>query len=66
LSDDQVSVSSGLSGTGTLGVVLVVVGAFLLARNLVPALHIDRYWPLLLVAAGVYLICSGAFRPRQR
>lgn len=49
----------GLSGPSTLGLILVLVGAFLLARNLLPDLHLQRFWPLAIVVLGLYLVLSA-------
>jgi len=40
------------------GIVLVVLGAVLLLNtlNLVNLAYLERYWPALLIAAGVYLL----------
>lgn len=50
---------SGRSGPSVLGLILIVLGAFLLVRNLVPQLHLQRYWPLAVVALGLWLIVSA-------
>jgi len=50
---------SGWSGPSTLGLILIVAGAFLLARNLMPHLYLHRYWPLAIVAIGLWLVVSA-------
>ena len=51
------------SGANALivGLILVLVGAFFLARSYLPAIDWDRSWPLLLVGIGVLLLV-GALR----
>jgi phage shock protein PspC (stress-responsive transcriptional regulator) len=46
----------GSDGPRVFGLFLVAVGAFLLIRNLMPDLGLGRFWPLLLVGLGVWLV----------
>jgi phage shock protein C len=39
-----------------VGAALVVLGAYLLLREYLPALDLDRIWPVLLIGAGVILL----------
>jgi len=50
---------SGL-GVVFLGILLVLMGVFFLAREWLPALSFDWFWPLVLIALGV-LILAAAF-----
>lgn len=47
------------SGARVIGIILVCVGALLLARNFWPWLHLGALWPVVLVIAGVVLLASG-------
>ncbi len=38
------------------GIVLIIIGALLLANNLWPAFDAFQYWPLILVAIGLALL----------
>jgi phage shock protein C len=49
------------SGAWVMGLILVVVGVFLLLRNFIPLLWALPFWPLLIILAGVALLV-GAFR----
>lgn len=45
------------------GIALILIGASLLIRKLNPwfsirSLRIAKYWPILLIIAGIYVICS--------
>jgi phage shock protein C len=44
------------SGAVVLGVALVVIGAYFLLREYVPAFDPDRFWPIALIALGVLLL----------
>jgi len=50
-----------LSGDGprTLGLILVAAGLFLLARNFLPHMGLVRYWPVLIIIVGVWLVVSA-------
>jgi phage shock protein C len=56
----------GGSGGGALvfGSLLILVGAWLLARNYFPLLDADRIWPIAVIVLGVLLLV-GALRPRS-
>ena len=51
-------------GTGALivGLVLVLIGGFFLARAYLPNLAVDRIWPILLVGIGVVLVIGSIRR----
>ena len=40
----------------TLGIILIVLGAFLLLNRVIPQLYIRHLWPLFLVGLGIVLI----------
>jgi phage shock protein C len=42
-----------------VGILLFVFGLLLLLRNFFPWLGLGKLWPLLLIAAGIWLIISG-------
>jgi len=48
-------------GPRTFGLILVLVGGFLLVRNFLPHFALGRLWPLLLIGIGVVIVL-GAFR----
>lgn len=45
-----------------IGVLLIVVGALFLARQFLPSLDFDWFWPLVLVGLGVILLAAGLTR----
>jgi phage shock protein C len=51
-------------GSWVFGLILVVVGLYLLGKEYLPDLDLDRLWPLGLVLVGVALL-FGALRRRQ-
>jgi phage shock protein C len=53
------------TGPVLLGILLVVAGAWLLARRYLPAVDFDRLWPIGLVVAGIVLLVL-AIRPGAR
>jgi phage shock protein PspC (stress-responsive transcriptional regulator) len=56
------------SGNGRLvfGLVLIGLGAYFLLRNYIPVIAWDRFWPVLLVLAGVALLIATTRRhPHQ-
>jgi phage shock protein C len=56
----------GTSGGAILGGFLVLLGLFFLAREYLPNIDFDWFWPLLLVALGVVLLVSALGRgPRS-
>ena len=44
------------------GVILVSVGVYFLAREWLPQLDFDWFWPLILVGIGVVLLVSSLTR----
>lgn len=55
------AVSGGGSGALIIGLILVLLGGFFLARSYLPNIDWDRSWPILLVGIGVVLLL-GAIR----
>lgn len=51
--------SKSAEGPRAFGLILVAVGVYLLARNFLPHLGLGRFWPVLLVALGLYLVYSA-------
>ena len=50
------------NGALALGVVLVVVGGWLLLRQYFPVFELGQLWPVLLVGVGVLLVVSAFWR----
>jgi phage shock protein PspC (stress-responsive transcriptional regulator) len=46
-----------------LGGFLIILGGFLLAREFLPDIDFDWFWPLVLVGLGVLLVVSAIRRP---
>ena len=44
------------TGAIVIGLILIVAGAFFLARQFIPALDVSLIWPLVVIAGGVLLI----------
>ncbi len=53
------------SGNSALGVVLIAVGGFLLARTFVPWLNLHRFWPLILIGFGIFIVLSSVGGTRR-
>jgi phage shock protein C len=43
-------------GSMTVGIVLIAVGGLFLLHNIVPALHFEHMWPILLILLGVAIL----------
>ena len=52
----------GIHGSAILGIILVGVGIWFLAREWLPQLDFDWFWPLILVGIGVVLLVSALSR----
>jgi len=50
------------SGAAVLGIALVIIGAYFLLREYVPAFDADRFWPIALIALGVLLLIVALSR----
>ena len=46
-----------------LGAFLIILGGFFLAREFLPQIDFDWFWPLVLVGLGVLLVVSAVRRP---
>ncbi len=53
------------NGALVVGLILIVVGGFFLARQFVPALNLNLLWPLIIITGGVLLILAAFSRPRS-
>jgi phage shock protein PspC (stress-responsive transcriptional regulator) len=53
---------NGFPGAVVLGLVLVAIGVFFLAREWIPSLDWDWFWPLILVGLGVILLVGALTR----
>lgn len=49
---------SGLPGGVIAGLVLIAIGAFFLARQFIPRLDFDWFWPLILIGIGALILVS--------
>ena len=47
-----------------LGVILVVVGAYFLFRQFIPAIDWGMIWPVVVIGGGALLIVAALGRPR--
>lgn len=56
--------SGGVSGSLIGGIVLILLGSFFLAREWLPQIDFDWFWPLVLVGLGVALLISALGRGR--
>jgi hypothetical protein len=54
------------AGPIVIGVLLIVGGAFLLAREVMPGLRIDAVWPYAVVLLGLVFMVVAVLRPPQR
>lgn len=48
-----------------LGGFLIILGGFFLAREFLPSIDFDWFWPLVLVGLGVLLVVSSMRRPSE-
>jgi phage shock protein C len=53
---------SGYAGAAIAGIVLILIGSYFLVRTIAPGLHLERFWPALLVAIGAVLIVASVRR----
>ena len=59
---DRDGVPGGIIG----GLVLVAIGGFFLARQWLPEIDFDWFWPLILVGLGIVLVVTAVRRPSDR
>jgi phage shock protein C len=57
---------SDATGPIVIGLILIVVGAYFLARQFIPAFNWGLIWPLLIVAGGLLLIIVAFGRTRSQ
>lgn len=50
------------SGPIVLGALLILVGAYFLLRQFIPALNLGLFWPVLVIIGGVLLIAAAVGR----
>lgn len=49
-----------------IGLMLIIIGSLIFLDNVLPDIFFDEWWPLLLVAFGVYLIYVSIIKSRGR
>jgi phage shock protein C len=49
-----------------LGGFLIILGGFFLAREFLPEIDFDWFWPLILVGLGIVLVVTAVRRPSDR
>lgn len=54
----------GLPGGPIAGLILIAIGAFFLARQFIPQLDFDWFWPLILIGIGVLVLVGTVGRGR--
>lgn len=54
--------AGGVSGVMIGGIVLVVIGVFFLAREWLPQIDFDWFWPAMLIVLGVVLLVTAVGR----
>lgn len=62
---DQQARDSDDRGPLIAGLVLIVIGAFFLLRQFVPAIDLGSWWPLILVGIGVVLVVASIVPDRR-
>jgi hypothetical protein len=48
-----------------LGGFLIILGGFFLAREFLPSIDFDWFWPLVLVGLGILLVVTSMRRPSE-
>jgi phage shock protein C len=54
------------SAGAVLGGFLIILGGFFLAREFLPEIDFDWFWPLILVGLGIVLVVTAVRRPSDR
>ncbi len=52
-------------GAAVIGGFLIILGGYFLAREFLPQIDFDWFWPLLLVAVGILLVVTALRRPSE-
>jgi phage shock protein C len=55
----------GFPAGAVLGGFLIILGGFFLAREFLPQIDFDWFWPLILVGLGILLVVTAIRRPSQ-
>lgn len=55
----EINVNAKPSKSKTLAILLISIGAILLAHNFMPDFELERYWPLILIGIGFAILFSG-------
>jgi phage shock protein C len=56
---------SAFSASVILGGFLIILGGFFLAREFLPQIDFDWFWPLILVGIGILLVVTAMRRPSE-
>lgn len=56
---------SARRGSTIFGLLLIGIGLYFLARNWLPQVEFDRFWPLVLILLGALLLLSALRRPAE-
>jgi uncharacterized membrane protein len=54
-----------IGGGFVIGLVLLMIGAYFLVRQVAPAVEVDRLWPYGAVAIGVVLLVAAVVAPER-
>ncbi|HHV61857.1 MAG TPA: PspC domain-containing protein [Firmicutes bacterium] len=47
------------SGSQFLAIILIIIGAWFLIVNIWPWIRVERFWPVVLIVAGLFLLLGG-------
>src|SRR5690554_4332442 len=57
--DQSGSTRSSRNTRYLFGAVLLIIGAVLMAKQIIPWFYTKLFWPVLLIAAGLFIMCGG-------
>lgn len=57
--DDRVERSREKRGSQTFGLILILIGIFILFNNLIPEFDSRFFWPIVLIIIGLFILASG-------